>query len=93
MICFRNPDFPMFDSTVNHKDLMFQDATIRLVHINPRNQTYDAYLGPTFIRSMQRMATIDCVTGRSAASALHYFALIYVLTGLLIVNMSAFCIW
>ena len=59
----------MFDSTVNHKDLIFQDATVRLVHVNPRNQTYDAYLGPTFIRSMQRMASVDCVTGRSAGTS------------------------
>jgi len=78
----------MFDSTVNHKDLIFQDATVRLVHITPRNQTYEAYLGPTFIRSMQRMASVDCVTGRSAASSLvlccHAALLLYaVLTGLL----------
>jgi len=91
-ICCRNPDFPMFDSTVNHKDLIFQDATVRLVRINPMNQTYDAYLGPTFIRSMQRMASIDCVTGQ-AASLLHCCALLYVLTGLLLVNMLSFCIW
>lgn len=81
----RNPDFPMFDSTVNHKDLLFQDATVRLVRINPQNQTYTAYLGPNFIRSMQQMESIDCVTGRAAA--LHRFAMLYyVLTALLVVN-------
>jgi len=83
----------MFDSTVNHKDLMFQDATVRLVRINPMNQTYQAYLGPTFIRSMQRMASVDCVTGRSAASILRCFTLVYILTGLLVVNMLSFCTW
>jgi len=77
----------MFDSTVNHKDLIFQDATVRLVYIPPKNQTYSAYLGPNFIRSMQRMASIDCVTGRSAASILHCFASLYILTALLVVNM------
>jgi melanoma-associated antigen p97 len=63
-----NPDFPMFDSTVNHKDLIFQDATVRLVSINPNNQTYTAYLGPNFVRAMQRMAVIDCVTGSTGVS-------------------------
>ena len=81
----------MFDSTVNHKDLIFQDATVRLVRINPANQTYSAYLGPTFVRSMQRMASIDCVTGRSAATSIHCFALLWILTGLLVNKL--FCIW
>jgi len=83
----------MFDSEVNHKDLIFQDATVRLVHINPGNQSYTTYLGPNFIRSMQRMETIDCVTGRSAAGLLRCFALLYVLTALLLVNMLSFCTW
>jgi len=83
----------MFDSEVNHKDLIFQDATVRLVHITPGNQSYTTYLGPNFIRSMQRMETIDCVTGRSAASLLHCSALLCVLTALLLVNMLSFCTW
>lgn len=88
-----NPDFPMFDSTVDHKDLLFQDASVRLIPVNPRNQTYTAYLGPNFIRSMQRMESIDCVTGRSAASLLQCCALLYILTGLLVVNILSICIW
>ena len=89
----RNPDFAMFDSTVNHKDLIFQDATVRLVHISPMNQTYTTYLGPNFVRSMQLMASIDCVTG-STASAVHSFALLSALTGLLAVNtLLSLCIW
>lgn len=63
-----NPDFPMFDSTIGHKDLLFQDATVRLVYIPDSNQTYLAYLGPTFVRAMQRQKTIDCVTGSPAVS-------------------------
>ena len=90
-IRFRNPDFPMFDSTVNHKDLIFQDATVRLVRINPANQSYVTYLGPNFVRSMQRMASIDCVTGRSAASSVHCFALLYIFTAFLVNKFI--CIW
>jgi melanoma-associated antigen p97 len=56
----------MFDSYINHKDLIFQDATVRLLPIAPENQTYIAYLGPDFIRRMQRMQSIDCVTGRAS---------------------------
>ena len=59
----RNPDFAMFDSYINHRDLIFQDATVRLVLIEPENQTYVNYLGPEFVRRMQRMKIIDCVTG------------------------------
>jgi melanoma-associated antigen p97 len=53
----------MFDSYINHKDLIFQDATVRLLPIASENQTYTSYLGPDFIRRMQRMRSIDCVTG------------------------------
>jgi melanoma-associated antigen p97 len=58
-----NPDFPMFDSIIDHKDLIFQDATVRLVPINDSIQTYTDYLGPAFIRAMERHSTVDCVTG------------------------------
>jgi len=81
----------MFSSYEDHKDLIFQDVTVRLVRIDPNNQTYIGYLGPTFIRSMQRMESIDCVTGRSAAAIVHYIASLYVITGLLVVHMLSFC--
>jgi melanoma-associated antigen p97 len=60
-----NQDFPMFDSILNHKDLIFQDATVRLVEVKPEHQTYDAYLGAGFIRAMERHEGVDCVTGGS----------------------------
>jgi len=58
-----NPDFPMFDSILNHKDLIFQDATVRLVEIETADQDYATYLGPEFIRAMERHKGVDCVTG------------------------------
>jgi len=58
-----NPDFPLFDSILNHKDLIFQDATVRLVQIDPADQDYNTYLGPVFIRAMERHKNVDCVTG------------------------------
>lgn len=65
-----NPDFPMFESFLNHKDLIFQDATVRLELINSTLQNYKDFLGPSFIRAMQRMESRDCVTG-SGADAFH----------------------
>jgi len=58
-----NQDFAMFDSILNHKDLIFQDATVRLVQIDSGDQDYKAYLGDDFIRSMERHKSVDCVTG------------------------------
>jgi melanoma-associated antigen p97 len=55
----------MFDSMLNHKDLIFQDATVRLVEVKPEHQTYDSYLGAGFIRAMERHEGVDCVTGES----------------------------
>ena len=64
-----NPDFAMFDSMLNHRDLIFQDATVRLIQINSTQQNYIDYLGPQFVRAMQRMENIDCVTGSRAATS------------------------
>jgi len=57
-----NPDFHMFSSYVDYRDLIFQDATVRLSSLDSSKQDYLAYLGESFIRSMERMSTIDCIT-------------------------------
>lgn len=56
-------EFSMFDSTMDHKDLIFQDATVRLVPV--ANLTYDQYLGENFVRLMQRINRLDAITGRN----------------------------
>jgi len=71
-----NPDFPMFDSFINHKDLIFQDATVRLMSIDAGNQTYVNYLGKDFIRRMQGMKNIDCVTGRAPSFQLSVISML-----------------
>lgn len=75
----RGEDFAMFDSEINHKDLIFQDATVRLAPIDPANQNYKDFLGPDFIRSMQRMESIDCVTG-SGKEPLHHLSVVVMVT-------------
>lgn len=74
-----NPDFAMFDSMINHKDLIFQDATVRLAPIDFSNQNYKDFLGPDFIRAMQRMESIDCVTG-SGKEPSHRLPLVVMVT-------------
>ena len=78
----RNPDFAMFDSYINHKDLIFQDATVRLLPIDPDNQTYTSYLGEDFVRRMQRMKAIDCVTGRASAKHVSFITMLTVIVAL-----------
>ena len=65
-----NPDFPMFASMLNHKDLMFQDSTVRLVAIKEKKQNYRDYLGASFIRAMERNDEIDCITSSANQVAL-----------------------
>lgn len=60
----------MFTSTLNHKDLMFQDATVRLVHVPPEKQDYEEYLGPRFLRAMERMEGIDDITSAAPHATL-----------------------
>lgn len=57
-----NPDFPMFSSYVDFRNLIFQDATVRLSLIDSSKQDYKSFLGENFVRSMERMAGIDCYT-------------------------------
>jgi len=81
--CLRNPDFAMFDSYINHRDLIFQDATVRLLPIPLENQTYVDYLGEEFMRRMQRMKVIDSVTGRASAVNVSFFSMLTVVVALL----------
>lgn len=69
----------MFDSEINHKDLIFQDATVRLVEIASDQQNYKDFLGPEFIRAMQRMESIDCVTG-SGKEPSHHLPVVVMVT-------------
>ena len=56
----------MFASELlNHKDLIFQDSTVRLVSVHPDEQNYVTYLGPRFVRAMERMEGIDTITAAS----------------------------
>ena len=52
----------MFNSYVDYRDLIFQDSTVRLSPIEYENQDFKTFLGESFIRSMERMAGIDCMT-------------------------------
>ncbi len=65
---YRNTDFSMFDSSLDHKDLIFQDSTVRLIPVEKENQNYESFLGPSFVRSMERMEGIDCVTTAGATT-------------------------
>ena len=56
----------MFSSDLNYKDLIFQDSTVRLVSVDKDQQNYNDYLGTSFVRAMERMNNIDCVTGKSS---------------------------
>ncbi len=58
----------MFDSMLDHKDLVFQDATVRLITVPAEDQNYADYLGPRFMRAMDRMEIIDCITTAGATS-------------------------
>ena len=62
-----NEDFQMFQSTANpdHRDLLFQDSTVRLVPVPADQQNHKDYLGESFTRAMERMEGIDCVTDNS----------------------------
>ncbi|CAD5117088.1 DgyrCDS5901 [Dimorphilus gyrociliatus] len=61
-----NKDFQMFDSFLDHKDLMFEDSTVRLALVPPERQNYKDYLKPAFVRAMERLQEIDCVTASSS---------------------------
>ena len=52
----------MFDSMLDHKDLIFTDSTVRLVHVPDSKQYYKDYLESDFLRAMERMENIDSIT-------------------------------
>jgi len=63
-------DFSMFASGVlDHRDLIFQDSTVRLVAIDPDRQNYADYLGERFTRSMERLEGIDDITSSASSYA------------------------
>jgi len=65
-----NEDFPLFSSMLDHKDLIFQDSTVRLVEVEEGRQNYRDYLGEDFLRAMERMQSIDCVTANGAVQGI-----------------------
>ena len=78
-LCFSNEDFPMFVSMLDHKDLIFQDSTVRLVRVPPSKQDYKSYLGLDFVRAMERMENIDCITtGGACVNVCSHFSLVFV---------------
>jgi len=79
-----NDDFTMFGSMLDHKDLIFQDSTVRLVEVTEEKQTYQEYLGERFMRAMQRMETIDCIT--DSATSLNHFTSFTILFIVLVVK-------
>ena len=57
----------MFASELlDHKDLIFQDSTVRLVQVEKDDQNYEDYLGPSFMRAMERMENLDSITASSS---------------------------
>ena len=65
---FSNPDFQMFTSMLDHKDLLFQDSTVRLMVVPESKQSYQEYLGESFLRAMERMESIDTITSTAPSS-------------------------
>ena len=61
----------MFMSMLDHKDLIFQDSTVRLVPVPPSKQNYEDYLETDFLRAMERMENIDTVTASAQSLTSH----------------------
>jgi len=82
-------DFSMFKSEVlDHRDLIFQDSTVRLVAIEPDRQDYARYLNERFTRSMQRLEDIDDITSHAKTHAASSFWFLSVVSMLLISLIS-----
>lgn len=62
----QDEDFSMYYSAAPYSDLIFQDATQRLVIVPPEKREYSAYLGKDFMRARR---VVDC---RASASAISY---------------------
>ena len=52
--------FSMFTSAAPYWDLIFNDATQKLVVVDEGEQEYREYLGSSFLRAME---TVDCTAG------------------------------
>ena len=61
----------MFDSMLDHNDLIFQDSTMRLIKVFPERQNYQTYLGSDFMRLMRRLDEWNCndVSAQTAGSS------------------------
>ncbi len=72
---------------LDYKDLIFQDSTVRLVAVEPDEQNYVTYLGPRFVRAMERMEGIDSIT----AASCHPVSSLILITALAL--LSWFRLW
>lgn len=53
----------MFDSGVDQDDLLFSDSTVRLVEVDADKQTYEEYLGESFLKAVNTLNQFDCTSG------------------------------
>lgn len=63
-------DFHLFDSGIIYNDLIFTDAAVRLMKINPAKQNYLSYLGPDFVNQIENLHQYSCVQNLDDASSL-----------------------
>jgi len=61
-------DFHMFDSGTWYSDLLFTDAAVRLMRIPEDKQTYQAWLGESFIAQIENLHKYTCVNPDSGVS-------------------------
>ncbi|XP_067937048.1 transferrin 2-like [Watersipora subatra] len=57
-----DPYFTMFDSGVDQDDLLFSDSTVKLVEVAPELQTYESYLGESFLKAVNTLDQFDCTS-------------------------------
>ena len=56
----------MFDSGVDQDDLLFSDSTVRLVEVDSDKQTYEKYLGESFLKAVNTLNQFDCTNGQTS---------------------------
>lgn len=54
----------MFDSGVDQDDLLFSDSTVRLVEVKSDSQSYETYLGESFLKAVNTLNQYDCTSGQ-----------------------------
>ena len=64
--CFSDAYFTMFDSGVDQDDLLFSDSTVRLVEVDSDKQTYEKYLGESFLKAVNTLNQFDCTNGQTS---------------------------